>query len=205
MKSGELGDLLYRSRSARSSIVQALMKTMEARDFITEGHAQRMQSLVVGLARAIGLSEKRLAEYRLLAQFHDIGKVGIPDRILFKPGPLTSEEVAEMRRHCEIGHRIALSAQDLAPIADWILKHHEWWNGNGYPLGIKGEEIPLACRVLAIADAYDAMTSDRPYRKAMTKEQAVKELLNCAGTQFDPYLVPKFIDMLVKSYWKKNG
>ena len=100
--------------------------------------------------------------------FHDIGKVGIPDRILFKPGRLTDEEYKEMKRHSEIGHRIAQSAPDLQPIADYILRHHEWWNGGGYPLGLSGENIPLECRILAIADAYDAMTSDRPYRKAMS-------------------------------------
>ena len=98
-----------------------------------------------------------------------------------------------MRRHCEIGYRIAQSAPDMVPIADWILRHHEWWNGNGYPLGLQKEEIPLECRILAIADAYDAMTSDRPYRKALPVQMAVKELTRCAGTQFDPKLVQNFI------------
>ena len=98
-----------------------------------------------------------------------------------------------MRRHSEIGYRIAQSSPDLVPIADWILKHHEWWNGKGYPLGLKEEEIPLECRILAIADAYDAMTSDRPYRKALSHEDAVAELLKCSSTQFDPGLVGKFI------------
>jgi HD-GYP domain-containing protein (c-di-GMP phosphodiesterase class II) len=101
-----------------------------------------------------------------------------------------------MQRHSEIGHRIALAAPDLAPIADWILKHHEWWNGKGYPLGLKGTEIPLECRILAVADAYDAMTSDRPYRKAMSHAEAVAELRRCAGTQFDPELVERFIALL---------
>lgn len=101
-----------------------------------------------------------------------------------------------MQRHCEIGYRIAQSAPDLVPIADWVLKHHERWDGKGYPLGLKEEEIPLECRILAIADAYDAMTSDRPYRKAMSCEEAVAELLRCAGTQFDPQLVLIFVQML---------
>ena len=187
---------LYRGRSARSAIVQTLMKTLEAKDFITEGHVDRLQNLVVNIAASVGLSEHRINDLRLLALFHDIGKVGISDRILLKPGPLTPEERFEMQRHCEIGHRIAQSAPDLQPIADWILKHHEWWDGNGYPLGLKGEEIPLECRMLAIADAFDAMTNDRPYRKAMTVEEAVAELKRCAGTQFDPELVAKFIKLL---------
>lgn len=96
-----------------------------------------------------------------------------------------------MQRHSEIGHRIAQSAPELFPVADWILKHHEWWNGNGYPIGLKENGIPLECRILAIADAYDAMTSDRPYRRAMSGTKAITELKRCAGTQFDPYLVHK--------------
>jgi HD-GYP domain-containing protein (c-di-GMP phosphodiesterase class II) len=180
---------LHRKQSIRSAIVQALMKALEARDFITEGHAERLQSVVAAVGESMGMSDSKLVDLRLLAQFHDIGKVGVPDRILFKPGPLTREEYAEMQRHSEIGHRIAQSAPDLVPIADWILKHHEWWNGEGYPLGLAGEEIPLECRILAIADAYDAMTSDRPYRKAMGHEEALMELGKKAGTQFDPKLV----------------
>lgn len=189
---------LHSSQSARSAIVQTLMKALEARDFITEGHADRLQRLVAAAARSIGLSESRVAELRLLARFHDIGKVGIPDRILFKPGALTQAEGIEMQRHSEIGYRIARSAPDLVPISDWILKHHEWWSGQGYPLGLKGKQIPLECRLLAIADAYDAMTSDRPYRKAMSHDEAVTELENCAGVQFDPELVTQFVLVLKK-------
>ncbi|MBP1761040.1 MAG: diguanylate cyclase with sensor [Firmicutes bacterium] len=187
---------LYRSQSARSAIVQTLMKALEARDFITEGHAERLQVMVADLGTALGLSPKSILDLRLFAQFHDIGKVGLPDRILFKQGPLSYEEKLEMQRHSEIGHRIALSSPDLMHISDWVLKHHEWWNGQGYPLGLSGEEIPLECRILAIADAYDAMTSDRPYRKAMSHEEAIKELKRCSGMQFDPDLVEKFTSVL---------
>jgi len=190
---------LHCSQSARSAIVQTLMKALEARDFITEGHAVRLQEFVTILAGAIDLPKRNISDLNLLAKFHDIGKVGVSDNILFKPGNLSSEEAAEMRRHCEIGYRIAQSAPDLAPIAEWILKHHEWWNGKGYPQGLKGEEIPLECRILAIADAYDAMTNNRPYRKAMTHHDAVRELKRCSGTQFDPHLVDKFVDVLSKS------
>lgn len=187
---------LHCSRSARSSIVQTLTKALEARDFITEGHANRLQGLVASLAKTVGLPHSTITDLRLLARFHDIGKVGIPDRILFKPGPLTLEEYTEMKRHSEIGYRIAQSAPELAPISDWILKHHEWWNGQGYPMGLKGDQIPLECRILSIADTYDAMTSDRPYRRAMTHEAAVKELKKCSGTQLDPNLIPFFLEVI---------
>lgn len=187
---------LHHQQSIRSAIVQTLVKAMEARDFCTEGHADRMQDLAEDLANAIGFPEMKIPDLRLLAHFHDIGKVGIPDRILFKAGPLTNEESLEMRRHCEIGHRIAHSAADLVLISDWILKHHEWWNGEGYPLGLKGEDIPLECRILAIVDAFDAMTSDRPYRKALSTQQAAQELLRCAGVQFDPVLVNHFLEII---------
>jgi diguanylate cyclase (GGDEF)-like protein/PAS domain S-box-containing protein len=187
---------LHCGQSARSAIVQTLMKALEARDYITEGHAERLQELVEALASAIGLPERSLGDLRLLAKFHDIGKVGIPDRILFKPGPLTSNEFSEMKRHSEIGHRIAQSNPDLVPIAGWILKHHEWWDGQGYPQGLKGEEIPLECRILAIADAFDAMTNDRPYRRALSREEAIAEIMKCAGSQFDPNLIKVFLQLL---------
>jgi diguanylate cyclase (GGDEF)-like protein/PAS domain S-box-containing protein len=184
---------LHRSASARSALVKTLTEALHARDFITEGHADRLQQLVERLARAVGIPERLIGDLRLLAQFHDIGKVGIPDNILFKPGRLTESEKKIMRRHSEIGYRIAVASPDFHHIADWILKHHEWWNGGGYPLGIKGEDIPVECRILLIADAFDAMTQDRPYRKAMSTGEALKEIAACKGKMFDPELADKFI------------
>ena len=189
---------LHHSQSNRSSIVHTMMKALEARDFVTEGHAERMQEMIAEVGEALELGERRIADLRLLAQFHDIGKVGTPDRILFKQGPLNTEEYEEMKRHCEIGYEIALSAPELRPIAGWILKHHEKWDGTGYPLGIKGEDIPLECRIIALADAYDAMINDRPYRKALPHRVALEELKKCAGTQFDPQLVGRFCEVLNK-------
>ncbi|WP_378954022.1 HD domain-containing phosphohydrolase [Pelosinus sp. sgz500959] len=184
---------LSHGQNARSAIVQTMMKLLEDRDFITEGHGDRVEKIVVDLAQKYELSEEKMANLRLFAQFHDVGKVGILNNILLKPGVLTMEEMQEMRGHSEIGHRIARSSPDLLPIADFILKHHEWWDGTGYPLGLTGTEIPLECRILAIADAYDAMTSDRPYRRAMSHETAIEELKSYAGVQFDPELIEKFI------------
>lgn len=190
---------LTHRHSTRSSLVQTMMKALESRDYITEGHADRLQDLVTALAKGLSLCASTITELRLLAQFHDIGKIGVPDRILFKPDKLTPDEMKEMRLHSEIGARIAEASPDLAPIADWILRHHEWWNGAGYPLGLRGEEIPIECRILSIADAYDAMTNNRPYRRAMSHEAAVKELWRSAGEQFDPHLVPLFTALLEQS------
>ncbi len=180
------------------TVVQDLAKALDTKDFIKEGHADRVQELVVRLAEVAGLPEKRyVKDLNLFARYHDVGKVGIPEYILFKRETLTSMEMATIRQHCDIGYRIAQSAPELLPIADWILKHHEWWNGEGYPLGLKGEEIPLECRIMSIVDAYDAMTHDRPYRKAMSREEAVKELKRLAGSQFDPELVKLFIETII--------
>ncbi len=183
---------LHRSLSTRSTIVNNLLKTLEARDLIAEEHTRRLQHLIIKFANTLGFAENRLANLKLLAQFHDIGKVGVPDRVLNKSGELTPEEELEMQRHCEIGYRIAKSSPDLITIADWVLRHHEWWNGNGYPLHLKGEEIPLECRILAIADAYDAMTN----RKMLSPEEAIAELSKRAGVQFDPNLVAEFIQSI---------
>jgi diguanylate cyclase (GGDEF)-like protein/PAS domain S-box-containing protein len=187
---------LYRTQSVRSTIVKTLINTLKERDLTAEKHILRLEKLLVSVAALIGLSESTRSDLSLLAKFHDIGKVGISDAILFKEGALTSEEWMEMKRHCEIGYRIALSAPDLIPIADWILKHHEWWNGQGYPLGIQGEEIPVECRLLAIAESYEALTSTRPYRKTLSHAEAVAELRRYAGTQFDPKLLENFVQLL---------
>ena len=194
-------DKMQKERSTRSYSLQALSRALEARDFNTQGHNDRLQELVVSLARCLNLSEGSINDLCLLARFHDLGKLGIPDSILFKTGPLSNQEFEEMKKHCEVGQRIAQSIPLLAPIEEWILKHHERWDGKGYPLGLQGEEIPLPCRVLAIADAYDAMVSDRPYREAISRKEAIEELRKNAGTQFDPGLVEEFVAMLADEAW----
>ena len=158
--------------------------------------ADRKQELVVELGEYIGLPEHKIMDLRLLAQFHDIGKVGIPDRLLFKPGKLNEAEKTEMQRHSELGYRISKSIPELGSIAELILKHHERWDGKGYPLGIRGLDIPMECRILAIVDAFDAMTHDRPYRTAMSVAYAMEELKSNSGTQFDARLVEEFLELL---------
>jgi len=187
---------LFHHSSDNNSIIQTVKQMLLARDNGTGDHSDRLQKLLVAFASAAGIAESAVADLLLFAKFHDVGKMGIADSILLKPGPLTESELKEMHRHCEIGHRIAHASTDMLPIADWILKHHEWWNGQGYPLGLNGKNIPLECRILAIVDAYDAMISDRPYRKAIGPDAAVEELLRCSGTQFDPALVEIFIATL---------
>ena len=190
---------MNRQKEVRLMIINFLIKALEKRDFIADGHGDRMQKLIMDFAIQLGLPEQEIETLRLLAYFHDIGKVGIPDSILFKTDKLVDEEWMIMRQHCEIGYRIALAAPQLTGVADLILKHQEWWNGQGYPLGLKEEAIPLPCRMLMIVDAFDAMTHDRPYRKAKSLEAALQELEKNAGTQFDPALVAIFCRIVEKN------
>ncbi|MFW5896867.1 MAG: HD domain-containing phosphohydrolase, partial [Bacillota bacterium] len=183
---------LQQSASARSHIIEALLATLAEKDYITGGHARRLNELTHQIGIEMGLNPQQLSNLSLLSRVHDLGKVSTPDRILNKREPLTPEEWDVMRQHPEVGYRIASSSRDLAHIADLILKHHEHWDGNGYPLGNDGEEIPIECRILAVADAYDAMTNDRPYRSAISHEEALEELKRNAGTQFDPRVVEVF-------------
>ncbi len=188
-------DKLYSSFSGRNKIVKILMTALSERDFITEGHAMRLEKLCLKLGEMSNLSSRQLADLTLFSQVHDLGKVGIPDKILFKTGSLDETEWEIMKLHPEKGYRIALSSPELAGVADYILKHHERWDGKGYPLGLEGEDIPVPCRILAIVDAFDAMTNDRPYKTAISIDDAKKELLDCAGQQFDPHLVEKMLKL----------
>ncbi|MDI6814248.1 MAG: HD-GYP domain-containing protein, partial [Desulfitobacteriaceae bacterium] len=181
---------------------RALKAALAEKDF---HNTERMKEIACLLGEAVGLSREEMDSLRLLVEMHDIGKLGVPDHILFKPGPLTEEEKKEVQRHSEVGYRIALSSGELAPVAPFILQHHERWDGRGYPLGLKGEQIHLLSRILAIVDAYDAMTSERPYRGAMSPEEVLEELKRCAGTQFDPHLVEIFIGLLSEKGGRLSG
>ena len=187
---------LLESRSYRSSVISSLKKMLFEKSFETEEHAMRLTGLCAQAGRILGLSQSELNDLELFSMLHDIGKIGVKDQILLKPSRLTENEWIEMRKHSEIGYRIAQSAPELSHIADYILYHHEHYNGSGYPQGLKGEQIPLLSRILAVADTYDAMVNDRYYRKAMSVESAVAELKRCAGTQFDSRIVDVFLKVL---------
>ncbi|SET37600.1 PAS domain S-box-containing protein/diguanylate cyclase (GGDEF) domain-containing protein [Natronincola peptidivorans] len=189
---------LLESRSLRSAIVSSIKRTLWEKSHETEEHAERLKYYCKKTGIAMGLSEMQLYQLELLAVLHDIGKIAIKDHILNKPGKLTEEEWREIRRHPEIGYRIAQSAPELTQIAEYILTHHERWDGSGYPSNIKGKSIPLLSRILAVVDAYDAMTNHRSYQKALPKEIAIQELLDNAGTQFDPEIVKIFLEQVLK-------
>jgi diguanylate cyclase (GGDEF)-like protein/PAS domain S-box-containing protein len=194
-------DFMYRhklleSKSYRSSVISSLKNMLFEKSFETEEHAMRLTGLCNEAGRLMGLSQSDLNDLELFSMLHDIGKIGVKDSVLLKPGKLSDDEWLEMRRHCEIGYRIAQSAPELAHIADFILCHHERWDGNGYPQKLKGSHIPLLSRILAVADSYDAMVNDRYYRKALTHDVALAELKRCSGSQFDPEVVKVFLRIL---------
>lgn len=187
---------LLESATYRNSIVSTLLSTLHEKSLESDTHAERMEKYTCAMGKALNMTTEELSELSLLSVLHDIGKVGIRQSILCKPGPLTPQEWDEMKRHCEIGYRIAQNAPELAGVAELILSHHEHWDGKGYPRNLKGKEIPIYSRIVAVADAFDAMTTDRPYRKTKSREEAKAELEKCAGTQFDPELVKIFIESM---------
>jgi len=172
----------------------ALSQAIEARDPHSSGHAVRVGVMAEVVASRLGWDEADVEILRLGAALHDVGKVVVPERILRKPGPLDADELAELRRHPEEGARMVARHPALQLVVPVVLYHHERWDGSGYPVGLEGVAIPAEARVLAVVDAFDAMTTDRSYRRATTEEAAVAELERCAGAQFDPEIVRVFAD-----------
>jgi diguanylate cyclase (GGDEF)-like protein/PAS domain S-box-containing protein len=187
---------LLQNKSLHSSIISSMKTTMFEKSQETEEHALRLIELSKAIGQKMNIKDEQLSELELLSTLHDIGKIGINDNILNKPSKLTKEEWVEMKKHSIIGFRIARASPELIPIAEYILSHHERWDGNGYPQGLIGKDIPLLSRILSVADAYDAMTEDRLYRRAMSKEAAIAEIEKNAGTQFDPDIVSIFLELL---------
>lgn len=187
---------LTQNVSMKSKVIDMLLAALSERDNVAHGHVERLVAMAEIMASELELSDAERRNLVLLAKVHDLGKIGIPDEILFKPSKLTKEEYEKMKEHSRIGYSIASRSKELFNIANLILHHHEFWNGKGYPEGLKGEEIPLECRILSIIDAFDAMTSKRPYHEGISRSDAIREIEACAGVQFDPVLARKFIEVL---------
>jgi HD-GYP domain-containing protein (c-di-GMP phosphodiesterase class II) len=180
------------TRPQALSIIYALAATVDAKDHYTYGHSRKVSDYAVVISEALNLPQDKIATIRAAGLLHDIGKVGISDSILNKKGPLTDEEWGAIKTHPQLGVEILRHIIDLVNCLPVILHHHEHYDGKGYPSGLKGNSIPMEARILAIADAYDAMTSPRSYREQLTPQQAFKELKRCAGTQFDAELIDIF-------------
>ena len=191
-------------REAYTGTLESLVTALDVRDQETKGHSVRVATHSVDIARMLGIrgDEDLMYIYRG-ALMHDVGKIGVPDAILLKPGKLTEEEWEFMRRHPAMGYRILAQVAYLRPAAKIVLAHHERWDGDGYPRRLKGPEIPLGARIFALCDTYDAIISDRPYRKGQTPDAALAEILRCAGTQFDPTVAAAFEAAFPR--WREEG
>ena len=180
-------------RAARYRAAASLAQAVDARDAYTGSHSERVGDLAARIAIRLGVDAEQIELTRLAGSLHDLGKLAIPEEILRKPGSLTESERLVLERHPQIGFRM-LESLGVDPVADWVLHHHERWDGTGYPEGLHGEHIPLGARIIFVADAFDAMTSDRVYRSRLSSDDALAELERCAGTQFDPEIVSAFAE-----------
>lgn len=188
---------LFEGPSMRSKTIGAIIQTLHEKNQREEEHSKRVSDYCEKLAKAMGFNDKDVAEMGSVGLLHDIGKIAIAEDLLNKPGKLTVEEMEEVRRHPEIGYRILSSVNDMSELSDYVLYHHERWDGGGYPRGLKGKYIPIQSRMIAIADSFDAMTSERSYKASMSKKEAIEELRKNAGSQFDPQMIPVFINKVI--------
>ncbi|MHB1377503.1 MAG: HD domain-containing phosphohydrolase [Candidatus Humimicrobiaceae bacterium] len=196
----EAEDNMYRSKliekkSIYSSIILSLERMMYEKSLETIDHSERLKKFSHEIGKTIHLPDNKMDELSLLSTLHDIGKIAIPEEIIKNGRKLTKKEWVLIKKHPMIGYNICQSNPQLAHIAEGVLGHHEWWNGRGYPQGLKGDDIPITSRIISIVDAYDVMANGRTYKKAITKKEAIKELKRCSGTQFDPKLVNIFISI----------
>jgi putative nucleotidyltransferase with HDIG domain len=181
---------------AYDATIEGWARALELRDGATEGHSQRVMTLTLDLASRIGMMDEELIHVRRGALLHDIGKMGIPDHILLKPGPLTQDEWKIMRKHPVYAYEMLRSINYLSLALDIPHFHHEKFDGSGYPTGMKGDRIPLAARVFCVVDVWDALTSDRPYRKAWSEENVIAYIKENAGSHFDPDIAAQFLSLL---------
>lgn len=192
-QAGEVLRFQERLRAATQETLELLVAVLDARERETSCHSKRVSEFAVLLGRELGLGGPELETLRKGALLHDVGKVGIPDAILTKPGELDESERQQMQKHPQIGYRILQAVESLRPAAEIVLAHHANFDGTGYPVRWKGDRIPLGSRIFSVVDTFDAMTSDRPYRGRVSYEEACAEISRCAGTQFDPRIVETFL------------
>lgn len=188
---------LFESPSMRGKTISTIISTLHEKNKREEQHSHRVSTLCESMGKALGLCEDEINELKTVGLLHDIGKIAIEENVLNKPGQLTEEEWKEIKRHPEIGYRILSTVNDMSEMSEYVLAHHERWDGMGYPKGLKGKEISLQSRIITIADAYDAMISERSYRNALPQEVAIEELKINAGLQFDPELIRVFIEKVL--------
>ena len=191
-RTAQLTGALAQLEQSYDDTLEALGSALDLKDAETEGHCQRVTAFTISIAKAMPVPNPYLPVLARAAFLHDIGKMAIPDGILRKPGPLNDEEKQVMRKHCEIGYNMLIRIPFLRDAAEIVLAHQEFYDGTGYPRGLRGDQIPLGARIFTIADSLDAMISDRPYRKALPMSHAREEISRCAGTQFDPKVVEVF-------------
>ncbi|MBI3097069.1 MAG: HD domain-containing protein [Planctomycetes bacterium] len=196
MRTQEVWDNREKIKNAFVSAIAALERALQAKHGYTEGHSKRVAAVSVRIAKALNLPRDEVRNVELGALFHDIGKIGIHDQILNKPGKLTEEEYEEMKLHPLIGEQILAPIEEMRDIMHVIKHEHERWDGRGYPSRLSGEAIPLGARIVAIADAYDAIVTDRSYHRGEAREKAIAEIQRCSGTQFDPVLVEAFVRVM---------
>lgn len=184
----DLSELFYKT-------IKSIAQALDAKDKYTHGHSMRVTLYSLALAKAMKLPDDLLEEIETTGLLHDIGKIAIPEKILLKPGKLTCEEYEVIKTHPELGEKLVHGIEKLKLISNWLKSHHERFDGKGYPDGLLGEEIPISSRIIAIADTYDAMTSNRAYRNALSHEEAIAEIIKCSGSQFDPKLAALFVNI----------
>ena len=189
-------DRAKRLEKLSNDVVSAFARTIDAKDKYTNGHSSRVALYATKLAKAINWDEEDIKDLEIEALLHDIGKIGVPDVILNKPTKLNEDELKQIRAHTFIGKRIVEEIEDMKHVSDVVMYHHERYDGTGYPEGLAGENIPINARIVAIADAYDAMYSKRIYRDALTKDEIITEFERCKGTQFDPSLAETFVELI---------
>src|SRR3984885_826546 len=194
-RTAQLQGALAQLEQSYDDTLEALGGALDLKDAETEGHCKRVTAFTIAIAKAMAVETSLLPQIARAAFLHDIGKMAIPDMILRKPGPLTPDEREIMRTHCDIGYNMVTRIPFLREAAEIVLSHQEYFDGTGYPRGLRGEELPLGPRIFAVADALDAMISDRPYRKALSISYAQEEIHRCSGTQFDPKVVEVFVKM----------